>query len=84
MQSLGYRAIIVLGMHRSGTSALTGVLNLLGIGMGNKLLPKHITNETDFGSIQILLRLILKFDINCIIHSLIPCPYQPNCGLFNH
>lgn len=33
------RCIIVLGMHRSGTSALTGVLNLLGIHPGNSLLP---------------------------------------------
>lgn len=32
-------AIIVLGMHRSGTSALTGVLSLLGIHVGDSLLP---------------------------------------------
>lgn len=31
--------IVVLGMHRSGTSALTGVLSLLGIHPGNRLLP---------------------------------------------
>ena len=31
--------IVVLGMHRSGTSALTGVLSLLGIDPGNSLLP---------------------------------------------
>jgi glycosyltransferase involved in cell wall biosynthesis len=31
--------IIVLGMHRSGTSALTGVLSLLGIQPGENLLP---------------------------------------------
>jgi hypothetical protein len=33
------QAIIVLGMHRSGTSALTGVLSLLGIHSGDSLLP---------------------------------------------
>jgi len=41
-------AILVLGMHRSGTSALTRVLNLLGIELGDKFLPKHVTNETGF------------------------------------
>ena len=30
--------IIILGMHRSGTSALTGVLGLLGIGLGLNLM----------------------------------------------
>jgi len=48
MQPQNSNAIIVLGMHRSGTSALTRVLNLLGIELGDKLLPKHITNETGF------------------------------------
>lgn len=33
------QCLVVLGMHRSGTSALTGVLNLLGIHPGNRLLP---------------------------------------------
>jgi len=42
------KAIIILGMHRSGTSALTGVLNLLGVDLGTKLLPKHVTNERGF------------------------------------
>lgn len=31
--------IVILGMHRSGTSALTGVLSLLGIHAGDTLLP---------------------------------------------
>ncbi len=48
MELLNSRAIIVLGMHRSGTSALTRVLNLLGIELGSNLLPKHFTNETGF------------------------------------
>lgn len=33
------RCIIVLGMHRSGTSALTGTLNLLGVELGTSLIP---------------------------------------------
>ena len=31
--------ILVLGMHRSGTSAITRVLNLLGADLGDRLLP---------------------------------------------
>ncbi|GEM_PF-520505 len=42
------KAIIILGMHRSGTSALTGVLNQFGVDLGAKLLPNHITNERGF------------------------------------
>lgn len=35
--------IFVLGMHRSGTSALTGALNLIQIDLGTKLIdhPKY-------------------------------------------
>ena len=33
------RALFVVGMHRSGTSALTGVLQLLGVELGGNLLP---------------------------------------------
>ena len=33
------RSIIVLGMHRSGTSALTGVLSYLGADPGPSLIP---------------------------------------------
>lgn len=35
------RCLIVLGMHRSGTSALTGALSLLGIDLGQSLIPAH-------------------------------------------
>jgi len=34
----GSTAVIVLGMHRSGTSALTGMLHHLGVELGNRLL----------------------------------------------
>lgn len=34
-------ALIVLGMHRSGTSALAGTLSLLGIDPGPSLMPAH-------------------------------------------
>jgi hypothetical protein len=39
------RAVMVLGMHRSGTSALTGVINLLGADLPKSLLPPSATNE---------------------------------------
>lgn len=42
------RAILVLGMHRSGTSAVTRVLNLLGVALGDRLLPKAADNESGF------------------------------------
>ena len=42
------RAIIVLGMHRSGTSALTGVLNLVGVNLGENLLPPKSDNPAGF------------------------------------
>lgn len=42
-------ALIVLGMHRSGTSALTGVLNSLGVELGKELYaPQKGVNERGF------------------------------------
>jgi hypothetical protein len=42
------RAIMVLGMHRSGTSALTGVINLLGADLPSNLMPADPSNERGF------------------------------------
>jgi len=39
------RAILVLGMHRSGTSAITRVLNLLGVELGARLMPAASGNN---------------------------------------
>ncbi len=39
------KCLIVLGMHRSGTSAIAGVLSKLGIALGTKLLPGNEYNE---------------------------------------
>ena len=41
------RAILVLGMHRSGTSALAGMLHLMGaqVGEADTLLPPHPTDN---------------------------------------
>lgn len=42
-------AIVVLGMHRSGTSALMGVLHRLGVEVGPRLLPaQEGVNERGF------------------------------------
>jgi len=40
--------ILVLGMHRSGTSALTGTLELLNIYLGNELMGVETCNEKGF------------------------------------
>jgi hypothetical protein len=40
--------IIILGMHRSGTSALTGVLGLLGIGLGLNLMKPTEENPKGY------------------------------------
>jgi hypothetical protein len=39
------KAVIVAGMHRSGTSALTRVINLLGADIALQLIPASIGNE---------------------------------------
>lgn len=42
-------AILILGMHRSGTSALTRVLNLCGVDLGEHLMPPaQGNNESGF------------------------------------
>jgi len=40
------RALMVLGMHRSGTSALTRIFNLLGADLPKNLMPAHESNPT--------------------------------------
>lgn len=42
-------AVVILGMHRSGTSALTRVCNILGVDLSDNLLPPvEENNETGF------------------------------------
>ncbi|HJP99138.1 MAG TPA: hypothetical protein VJ862_11295, partial [Rhodanobacteraceae bacterium] len=43
-----HKVILVLGMHRSGTSAVTRCLNLLGAEVGSKLLPPAEDNRSGF------------------------------------
>lgn len=49
--------IIVLGMHRSGTSALTRVLNLLGAAVSDNLLPPAGDNPRGFWEPQRIMHL---------------------------
>ena len=40
--------ILVLGMHRSGTSALTGLLSMLDVYLGSELMPENYFNEKGY------------------------------------
>jgi len=42
------KVVVVLGMHRSGTSAVARVLNLLGVDLGSSLMPPAPSNVTGF------------------------------------
>lgn len=42
------RLVLVLGMHRSGTSALARGLRVLGVSLGDNLLPAHPCNPKGF------------------------------------
>ena len=48
MQKHSRQAILVLGMHRSGTSALAGVIDAMGAAGPKTLLPPHDTNPRGF------------------------------------
>jgi len=42
------KTILVLGMHRSGTSVVAGLLNILGVKMGDNLIPKDVNNVSGY------------------------------------
>jgi GT2 family glycosyltransferase len=44
----GSTALVVLGMHRSGTSALTGMLHHLGVALGERLMPATPDNPRGY------------------------------------
>jgi len=54
-------AILVLGMHRSGTSAIARLLNLRGAELGRDLLPPKDDNERGFWENRALLELHERF-----------------------
>jgi glycosyltransferase involved in cell wall biosynthesis len=47
-QAVSRKVIVVLGMHRSGTSALCGALNVLGVNFGQRLAPAAKDNEKGY------------------------------------
>ena len=49
--------LLVLGMHRSGTSTLAGVLNILGIELGSSLLPPTTENTKGYFENQYIMSL---------------------------
>ncbi len=51
------KCIVVLGMHRSGTSALSRVLNLLGVELGHQMLPAAEDNPKGFWENQKILEI---------------------------
>jgi GT2 family glycosyltransferase len=46
------KGLLVLGMHRSGTSALTRLLNLHGVALGDDLLPAGHDNPSGFWELR--------------------------------
>lgn len=42
------QAVLIIGMHRSGTSALTRVINLHGVALGSELMEAASDNESGF------------------------------------
>ena len=50
-------ALLILGMHRSGTSALTRILNLLGVELGSNLMPPSQDNRAGYWEHDDLVRL---------------------------
>jgi len=50
-------AIVVLGMHRSGTSVLTRLISLMGAALPKNVMAKHPSNPTGFWEPQKLMEL---------------------------
>ena len=44
MKNIDYKTVVVLGMHRSGTSMIASILNKLGVSMGKVMLGKTPSN----------------------------------------
>ena len=47
-QALSRKAVVVLGMHRSGTSTLCGALDVLGVNFGKHLMPANEANPKGY------------------------------------
>ena len=67
MTSEANKCLIVLGMHRSGTSALAGCLNLMGVNFGTAMMPGNQANQAGYFENQdiVLTHDILLRDLGC-------------------
>lgn len=77
-KAIRQRLVIVLGMHRSGTSAITRGLKVLGVDLGDRLLAP-VENDNDRGYWEDLdvnsINAEMMAEINLDWHSLTPlCP----------
>lgn len=73
MISRGKRLIVVLGMHRSGTSTITRALNVLGVALGDRLMPpidgnnaKGFFEDIDLNALNIEMLQALGSDWHCL------------------
>ncbi len=48
MKDVHRKCVVVMGMHRSGTSAASGLLNILGLDLGKTILPIEEDNPKGF------------------------------------
>lgn len=55
------RLIVVLGMHRSGTSAVTKSLELMGVGLGDNLSPAGFANPKGFWEDRVCIQINGRF-----------------------
>ena len=65
-------AIVILGMHRSGTSALAGVLNMLGCDLPETLMPANAYNEKGYfesNAIRLLNDRVCSIDMHSCMSS---------------
>jgi len=68
--------LVVLGMHRSGTSALMGAFHKLGLDLGSQLLPEQDDNRTGFWENQALVSFnqSIHASLNRTWHDVSPLP----------
>jgi len=69
------KVVLICGMHRSGTSALTGVLNILGLHLGTDMLPTQSDNIKGYfenKNIYNLNEYILNVKLNSVCNTILP------------
>ncbi|PRC93549.1 sulfotransferase domain-containing protein [Solimicrobium silvestre] len=73
MEKLDKKLIVVLGMHRSGTSAITRGLSVLGVDLGDRIMPgveginsKGFWEDIDLNALNIEMLNAINSDWNCL------------------